>query len=51
MLIVDVQFLVLLLAGSFLLVRMKLRSSEGMEAVCKNEEKYDKFYRLCGIKE
>jgi len=29
----------------------KLRSSEGMEAVCKNEEKYDKFYRLCSIKE
>lgn len=29
----------------------KLRSSDGMNAVCKNEEKYDKFYKLCSIKE
>ena len=29
----------------------ELCSSEGMNAVCKNEEKYDKFYKLCGIKE
>ena len=29
----------------------KLRSSDDMEAVCKNEEKYEKFYKLCGFTE
>lgn len=28
-------------------LRDALRSCEGIEAVCRNEEKYDKFYKLC----